>query len=304
MAVRTSAPVRGALPQGQGMLLLFGVYLSFGLTPLYWNLLQGVSAMEMVCHRSLWGSLIVAACMLRNREFPEFFRALRCRREVFLIALCSLSHLWNWWIYIWATTNGKVLECSMGHYIVPMISTMLGFFFFRERPGRLQWLGMLSAACGAGILLYEYGSIPWVSLQVALSAALFAFFRKRATVGVGPGMLMELLFTAPFLWGWLVWIGVCGEGHFLAGSLRLDLLLMGCGIVSAIPQLGLSLGIRSVPMVCLGIMQYILPTTVFLLGVFVMREPVDPTRLTVFAFIWAGVALFLAGAVRKRRQQA
>ena len=103
----------------------------------------------------------------------------------------------------------------------------------------------------------RYGAVPWASLNVALSAALFAFFRKRATVGAAPGMLMELLFSAPFLWGYLIWLGERGEGHFLAGGAYMDLLLIGCGFVSAIPQLGLSLGIRSVPMISLGIMQYL-----------------------------------------------
>ena len=260
--------------------ILFGVYLSFGLSPLYWNLLHGVSALEMVSHRSLWGSLIIAAFMVWKGQFPAFFRAIRDRREIALIGLCSLAHLWNWWIYIWAVTNGKVLECSMGHYIVPMISTILGFVFFRERPGRLQWMG-----------------IPWASLNVALSAALFAFFRKRAKVGAAPGMLMELLFSAPFLWGYLIWLGERGEGHFLAGGAYMDLLLIGCGFVSAIPQLGLSLGIRSVPMISLGIMQYLLPTTVFLLGAFVMREPISASKLLVCLFIWVGFGCFLSGTV-------
>ncbi|WP_300832027.1 EamA family transporter RarD [uncultured Bilophila sp.] len=295
MEHRSPRTTAGGLSQGQGMGILFAVYLSFGLSPLYWNLLQGVSALEMVSHRSLWGSLIIAAFMVWKGQFPAFFRAMRERREIVLIGLCSLAHLWNWWIYIWAVTNSKVLECSIGHYIVPMISTLLGFLFFRERPSRLQWMGIASAGIGVLILLMGYGSVPWVSLNVALSAALFAFFRKRATVGAAPGMLMELLFSAPLLWGYLIWLEETGTGHFLAESVYTDMLLIGCGFVSAIPQLGLSLGIRSVPMISLGIMQYILPTTVFLLGVLVMREDISAVKLLVFLFIWTGVGLFLSG---------
>ena len=182
MEHRSPRTAAGGLSQRQGMGILFGVYLSFGLSPLYWNLLHGVSALEMVSHRSLWGSLIIAAFMVWKGQFPAFFRAIRDRREIAFIGLCSLAHLWNWWIYIWAVTNGKVLECSMGHYIVPMISTILGFLFFRERPGRLQWMGIIFAGIGVLILLMGYGAVPWASLNVALSAALFAFFRKRATV--------------------------------------------------------------------------------------------------------------------------
>ena len=224
MEHRSPRTAAGGLSQRQGMGILFGVYLSFGLSPLYWNLLHGVSALEMVSHRSLWGSLIIAAFMVWKGQFPAFFRAIRDRREIALIGLCSLAHLWNWWIYIWAVTNGKVLECSMGHYIVPMISTILGFLFFRERPGRLQWMGIIFAGIGVLILLMGYGAVPWASLNVSLSAALFAFFRKRATVGAAPGMLMELLFSAPFLWGYLIWLGERGEGHFLAGGAYMDLL--------------------------------------------------------------------------------
>ena len=288
----------GTLSQKQGILLLLGVYLSFGLSPLYWNLLQGVPAFELVCHRTLWGSLFVALYMSSQGLFPAFFQALHSRREVFFISLCSLAHLWNWWIYIWAVTNGQLLESSMGHYIVPMISTVLGFLFFGERPSGLQWKGILTAGIGVLILLFNYGAIPWVSLGVAFSAALFAFFRKYAKVAAAPGMLMEMLFTAPILWGYLLWIGFTGSGHFLTCNLRMDLLLIGCGLVSGIPQLGLALGIRSVPMISLGVMQYILPTTSFLLGVFVMQESIPPMKLLVFLFIWAGVALYLAGKFR------
>lgn len=159
MEHRSPRTAAGGLSQRQGMGILFGVYLSFGLSPLYWNLLHGVSALEMVSHRSLWGSLIIAAFMVWKGQFPAFFRAIRDRREIALIGLCSLAHLWNWWIYIWAVTNGKVLECSMGHYIVPMISTILGFVFFRERPGRLQWMGIIFAGIGVLILLMGYGAI-------------------------------------------------------------------------------------------------------------------------------------------------
>ena len=289
-----------ALSQNQGILLLFSVYLSFGLSPLYWNLLRDVPALELVSHRTLWGSLFVALYMLSRGMFPAFFQALRDRREVFFIGLCSLAHLWNWWIYIWAVTNGQLLESSMGHYIVPMISTILGFLFFGERPSRLQWKGILFAGAGVLLLLFNYGAVPWVSLGVALSAALFALFRKYARVAAAPGMLMEMLFSAPLLWGYLLWKGYTGTGYFLAGDLHMDLLLIGCGLISGVPQLWLALGIRSVPMVSLGVMQYILPTTSFLLGVFVMCEPIPPMKLLVFLFIWAGVALYLLGKFRHR----
>ena len=288
------------LSQNQGIFVLFCVYLAFGLSPLYWNLLRGVSAFELVCHRTLWSSLFVALYMLARGLFPAFFQALRDRRDLFFISLCSLIHLLNWWIYIWAVTNDKLLEASMGHYIVPMISTVLGFLFFSERPSMLQWKGIVCAGIGVLILLVNYGAVPWVSLGVASSAALFAFFRKYAKVSAAPGMLLEMLISAPLLWGYLLWKGLTGTGHFLAGDLSMDLLLIGCGLVSGVPQIGLTLGIRSVPMISLGVMQYILPTTGFLLGVFVMHEPIPPMKLLVFLFIWAGVALYLIGKFRHR----
>ena len=201
MEHRSPRTAAGGLSQRQGMGILFGVYLSFGLSPLYWNLLHGVSALEMVSHRSLWGSLIIAAFMVWKGQFPAFFRAIRDRREIAFIGLCSLAHLWNWWIYIWAVTNGKVLECSMGHYIVPMISTILGFLFFRERPGRLQWMGIIFAGIGVLILLMGYGAVPWASLNVALSAALFAFFRKRARYAHGAAVFRAVPVGLPDLAG-------------------------------------------------------------------------------------------------------
>ncbi len=282
---------RSELSPDQSMGLLFAVYMLFGLTPLYWKLLSGVSALEMVCHRSLWGSMIIATVMLARGEFPLFFQALHSRKDLFFMTLCSLAHLWNWWIYIWAVTNGKVLECSLGQFITPMVCTLLGIVFFRERASHAQWIGMTFALAGLVILFFCHGSLPWVSVQVSVSAALFAFFRKQAPVAPAPGMLMELIFSAPFLWTWLVFAELSGSGHFLGSGFSMVMLLIGCGFVSAVPQLGLAAGLRRVPMISIGIIQYIQPTTVFLVGILLMREQVSMTRLVVFLFIWTGIAI-------------
>ncbi len=293
--MRSIPPQRRELTTGQSTSVLLAVYVMFGLTPLYWNLLDGVSALEMVCHRSLWGSLIIAAYMLVRREFGLFFEALHSRRNIIFITLCSLSHLWNWWIYIWAVTNGKVLECSLGQYLTPMVSVMLGLCFFHERAERIYWAGMCFALAGLAILFFSHGSLPWVSLQVAVSAALFAFFRKQAPVASAPGTLMELLFSAPLLWTWLFMTELSGEGHLLNADLSMVLLLIGCGFVSAVPQIGLAAGLRRIPLVSVGRLQYVQPTTIFLVGILAMREPVSLTQIAVFFFIWTGIFISLRG---------
>ena len=216
----------------------FGVYLSFGLSPLYWNLLHGVSALEMVSHRSLWGSLIIAAFMVWKGQFPAFFRAIRDRREIALIGLCSLAHLWNWWIYIWAVTNGKVLECSMGHYIVPNDQHDTGLSVFQGASGPPAMDGHHLRRIGVLILLMGYGAVPWASLNVALPRRCLRSFANAPRSEPLPVCSWNCCFSAPFLWGYLIWLGERGEGHFLAGGAYMDLLLIGCGFVSAIPQLG------------------------------------------------------------------
>lgn len=308
MEHRSPRTAAGGLSQRQGMGILFGVYLSFGLSPLYWNLLHGVSALEMVSHRSLWGSLIIAAFMVWKGQFPAFFRAIRDRREIALIGLCSLAHLWNWWIYIWAVTNGKVLECSMGHYIVPMISTILGFLFFRERPGRLQWMGIIFAGIGVLILLMGYGSrpvgltecVPFRGVVCVLSQTRHG--RSRSRYAHGAAVFRAVPVGLPDLAGRKRGRAFPRRRRIhgsAAHRLRIRLRHSPIGPEPRHPQRADDLaGHHAIHFADYG---FHAPAA------FVMREPTSQSKLLVFLFIWVGVGCFLSGTVfstgRKKLRQ-
>ena len=271
----------------------------FGLSPLYWNLIQGPEAFEVVCHRIVWSTCILFLVNLLYGGMRPFYNALSNRRVLLFIALCSAVHFTNWWVYIWAVTSGRVLEASLGQYFVPMISSVLGLLLFKEKPNRLQTAGIVLAACGVLVLVASYGRIPWVSLVLGFSVALFPVFRKHAPVAAIPGMLLEMLFLLPFLLGYLLLLWHKGQGVFLQGNLQLDALLFGAGIMTAVPQLLLNAGVRSVPMIPISLMQYLLPTLSFLLGVFVYQEQFTLVEGLVFACIWAGIALYSYDLVRR-----
>lgn len=292
------APVHQTLTPRSGAACYVAANVVFGLSPLYWNLLTGVPAFEVVCHRTVWAAVILVVLNACAGGMGPFYEAARNKTVLLFIGLCALVHLCNWWFYIWAVTSGHVLEASLGQYFAPMCSTLLGLVIFGERPRRLQAVALLLAASGVVIQTVSYGRLPWISLVLGLTVAIFPVLRKYADVDAIPGMLLEMLFLFPFVGGYLFYLWFNGGGAFLRGGLMGDTLLLGAGVMTAVPQLLLNAGVRSVPMIPISIMQYILPTIVFLLGVFIYDERFGPVELFVFGCIWAGIIVYLYDLLR------
>ena len=287
------------LPVLYGVLSFVGANTIFGFSPLYWNLFSGASPLELVCHRVVWAAVILFFVNWLAIGLGQFRRAMRNRTVVVFIALCAVVHLGNWLVYIWAVTNGRVLDASLGQYFAPMISTVLGLVLFRERPRRMQAAGICLAAFGVAVQTVYYGRLPWIAVALAFCVSLFPVLRKYADVGALPGMFMEMLFCVPLLGGYLVYLWHSGGGGFLRHSIGTDLLFLGAGVMTAVPQLMLHAGVRSVPMIPISLMQYVLPTWGFLLGVFFYRETFGTVEVVVFGCIWAGIALYVSDILRK-----
>ena len=276
----------------KGVAALFSVYGVWALMPMYWKQLAHVSALEVLCHRSFWGFLLVVALLWGQGRLFEVRDIVRDRRSLKFMAGCSMSHMFGWGFYIWAVSSGRILDAALGHYILPLLSVFSGFLLFRERPRRLQWLAIATAAIGVLGMVFWYGSLPWVGLLVAFNSVLFAILRKHAPVNAMPGLCLELLISAPILWSYLIYLFVSGAGVFMTISPGQDAWLIGAGIMTIIPQVGYAYGLCRVPLTIISLMQYLPPTGNVLVGVLLFGEVFTQDKIFGFSFIWTGLLIF------------
>lgn len=279
----------------------FGAFAIWGFLALYWWQLGGIPATEILAHRIFWSLLSIAPIIWLTQRLPEVRAALAAPRVMGRIALSALIIAGNWGLYIWAITHDRVLEASLGYYINPLINVVLGRLFLGERLTRLQALAVSIATLGVLWSVAAYGQIPWVALLLALSFGLYGLCRKTVAVESAPGLFLEALLLFPLAALWLLWLGHTEQGHFMAASIGTQLLLMGTGIVTAVPLLLFAYAARHMKLATLGLLQYLSPTINFVLGVYVFREPVTQAALVTFACIWTALSIYTWSSVRRMR---
>ena len=286
----------------RGVAVLIGVYTLWALLPIYWKQVTHVPPMEVLCHRSLWGFFLVLFLLWFRGGLQEVLEITRNRRYLLFIGGGAFCHMFGWGFYIWAVATGHIIDAALGHYMQPMFSVLCGFFLFRERPRRLQWAAIALAATGVLGMVVMFGSFPWVGILIAVNGVLFATLRKHAPVNAMPGLVLELLISAPFLWGYLAYLMLTGQSVVMAADFTQDLWLIGAGIVTIIPQMGYAYGLCRVPLTTISLMQYIPPTGNFLLGLLLFNEAFSPDKIFGFAFIWSGLIVFTMEGVFFRRK--
>jgi len=289
----------------KGLAIAIGAFVIWGLMPLYWHLLKIVPALQIVAHRVLWSAVLVALWLAWSQGRGWFAAILRNRRLAGMLTLAGLCIGINWSLFIWAVNAGHVVETSLGYFINPLLSVLIGVLFLRERLNALQWLSVGIAACGVLWLTFNYGSFPWIALSLAASFGAYGLIRKLAPVDSVAGIGFEnavLLLPALAL---LVSQEISGQGGFLPGASAwgwgVDLLLVFGGALTALPLIGFAYAVRRVPLSTVGLMQYISPTLSFLTGVFFFHEPFDRDRAIGFVFIWIALALFMTDSLRRAR---
>jgi len=276
----------------RGYLLGIAAYLIWGLFPLYFKLLETVPALEIVVHRAL-GAAMVGSLLLVLWKHPGWWRELIARpRLLALLGLSGLLIATNWLLYVWAVNNGRMLETSLGYYINPLINVLLGMLLLGERLRRLQWLAVAIAAIGGGQQLWQLGELPWLSLVLAATFGFYGLLRKQAPVAALPGLVVEAWLLMPLALGWLFLhpAAVSSQAEFWSGSTALWLL--AAGPLTLLPLICFNSAARHLPYATLGFLQYLAPTLVLLLAVFVYDEPLPPARLLSFACIWLALAIY------------
>ncbi len=277
-------------------------YTLWGLFPLYFRQLQGVGALEIVLHRSVWALAFMLVLLAAMRRFTWLPVVLRDARQLGLFALSALLLSANWLVYVWAVNHDHVIDASLGYFINPLVSVLLGFVVLRERLRALQWLAVALAAAGVLWLTVQAGQLPWIALTLALSFGFYGLLRKTAVLGALEGLALETLLLAPLAIAVLVWSAWHGDSALARGGWTTALWLLLAGPMTAVPLLLFAFGARRLPLATLGLMQYIAPTLQFALGVWLYQEPFSTTRLAGFAAIWTGLALYTGEAVWRLRR--
>ncbi len=266
-------------------------YLAWGFFPLYWKALLGVPAITILAHRIVWSFVFVAGLVAAERRWSEALAALREGRVLLRLCLSTALIACNWFVYIWAVNTERVLEASFGYFVTPLVNVVLGMVLLGERLRRGQWVAVALAGLGVGWLGLSFGGVPWMSLLLALSFGLYGLVRKTARVDALIGLLLETLLLLPFASAFLLAArDAARSGH--DGSALQIALLLGSGVVTALPLLWFAHAARRLPLTVLGFFQYLAPTVQFLLGAFWFGEPLPAHRLIAFGAIWAALLWF------------
>ncbi|CAM5428852.1 EamA family transporter RarD [Frigidibacter albus] len=291
-------------PRNQDSLAGFGfalsAYLLWGFLPVYMKALAHIPPVEIIAHRALWALPVAGLVLVASGRTADLKRALRTPRMIGMAAVTAALISVNWGIYIWAIVSGHALDAALGYYINPLFSIFLGAVLLGERPSGLQKAAIALAALAVVVLTVQLGRLPMVALALMLSWGAYAYLKKQSPIGPNQGFFLEVLLLTPPALIWLGWLAFTGQGHFLAGSARDTGLLLGCGLVTAVPLILYANGAKLLRLSTIGIMQYIAPTMIFLTAVFVFGEPFGQAQAIGFAMIWAALVLYSVSMFRSR----
>ncbi|MCW9017617.1 MAG: EamA family transporter RarD, partial [Kangiellaceae bacterium] len=205
----------------------------------------------------------------------------------------------NWYIFTWAVTHDQILATSLGYFINPIMSILLGVVFLSEKLTKLQWGAVIAVTLGVTNQIINYGEFPWIALSLATSFALYGFIRKKLEVDSLNGLLVETTLALPIAGGFIIWLLWQGEASFLSGSSSIDWLLISGGIITAVPLIWFAAAAKKIPLNSVGFLQFIAPSLTFVLATQYYNEPLGPEQLTSFAFIWIGLGLYLVKPVKQ-----
>jgi len=274
----------------------FGIW---GLVPVYFKAVGEVPPLEVLAHRVLWAVPILIGLLLVQRQGKAVVDAVRSRRILGLLLLTTLLIAWNWFVFIWAMANDRVLQASLGYFINPLVNVALGVVFLREHLSRAAMVAVVLASAGVGYLAVLGGEVPWVALTLAATFGVYGLLRKTVAVGAVVGLTIETMILAPVAVVYLAWLQRAGELRFGSGDLSLDVLLMLAGVVTTVPLLCFTQAARLLPLSTLGFLQYLAPTMHFTLAVLAYGEPFHGHDLVTFGCIWTALAIFTVDRIRR-----
>ncbi|MCU1668589.1 MAG: putative chloramphenicol resistance permease [Blastococcus sp.] len=284
-----------------GVVSGLGAYALWGLFPLYFPLLEPAGGVEIVAHRVLWSLLFIAVLLTVVRRWSHVRAAVADRRTLLVLGGAAVLICGNWLVFVYGVNSGHVVETSLGYFINPLVSVLLGVVVFSERLRPMQWAAVVIAAIAVVVLAVDYGRPPWIALSLALTFGLYGLMKKLVVVEAAPGLFVETALVAVPAAVVLGVLHAHGSGTFGNAGAGHAFLLASSGIATAIPLLLFAAAARRIPLSTVGLLQYLTPSMQLLIGVFVYREPMPPVRLAGFAIVWLALAVFTVDSLRHAR---
>ena len=286
-----------------GLAFAVSAYVFWGFLPLYMKLMDHIPAEEVLAHRVIWSVPVAGLVLIVLRRTDDLMAALRTPRVLAMGLLTSALISLNWWVYVWSIANDQAIDAALGYYINPLFSIALGSILLKEKLTRSQLIAIGLAAVAVAVLTYEAGSLPLVALTLTLSWGFYAYFRKTLPVGANQGFMLEVLILTPFALIYLAWIWMIDVQHFGAGVTLDTWLLFGCGLITAGPLMLYANGAKRLRLSTIGILQYIAPTMIFLVAVFVFEEPFGRGKAIAFPMIWLALIIYSTSMFRQMRSR-
>ena len=283
------------------MLLAIAAYSMWGVAPLYFKLLQSMSAMEILMHRIIWSTVVLVVLVVVSKQMPKVWAALKTPKVMLILLVSGVLLAANWLLFIWAVNNDHLLDASLGYYINPLLNVFLGRMFLAEKLRPLQQLAVALAIVGVVILIFSFGQIPWIALALACSFGVYGLLRKQVAVDSLPGLLVETGMMLPFAVVYWLWFA-SGASNLLNNALEVNLILFFAGVVTTAPLLCFTGAARRIKYSTLGFFQYIGPSIMFVLAVLLYGETLSAARLVTFAFVWLALGVFSFDSLRQYRR--
>lgn len=271
-------------------------YGAWGLLPIYWKFFGQVPALEVLSHRMIWSAVFLSGLLLLLRRGSEVALVLRSPHRLVLLLVTALLLSGNWGLYIYGVNTDRVVETSLGYFINPLVSVLLGYLFLKERLSRLQQLAALLAALGVGYFIWQFGAVPWIALGLAFSFAFYGLLRKVVAVPPMVGLAVETLLITPAAIALVFYWSDRGQSH-LNDSWQMLLLFVGAGVMTSLPLLWFNNAAKRLRLSTLGFFQYLAPSIQLMLGVFLYHEPFTATHFVTFACIWAALLLYSSSSL-------
>ncbi|SFC22933.1 chloramphenicol-sensitive protein RarD [Nocardioides terrae] len=287
----------------KGVGLGVAAYVMWGAFPLYWPLLEPAGAFEILAHRLVWSLVVMTVLVVVLRRTRQFHRLVTTPRSLALLAAAGVTVSINWAGYIWGVNHGYVVETSLGYFINPLVTVLMGVLVLRERMRPLQWVAMGVGLLAVLVLAVDYGRPPWIALLLAFSFGSYGLLKKQANAGAFESLAVETAVVAPFALVYLLVLGATGEGHFTSEGAGHTLLFLSAGVVTAVPLICFGAAAVRVPLVVLGLLQYLAPVLQFALGVLHFHEDMPVGRWVGFGLVWVALVVFTWEALRFRRSQ-
>ena len=287
---------------GRGMGFALCAFTIWGLNPLYFRLIREVSTPEIIAHRILWMVVILLAVAAYTGRLKTLIENFRNRRTLGLMIITSLLISTNWLAFTWAVTHDRVIHTSMGYFINPLCNVFLGMVFLKERLRIGQTMSVLLAASGVLFMIVQHGTLPWIAIILPLSFGTYGLLRKRIAIDSFNGLIMEATILSPLAIAYLMYLASSDSVVFLQGGTQLKFLIALSGPITIAPLMCFASGIKRIPYSTVGILQYLVPSLTFLLGVFAFNEAFDSVQLVTFSCIWISLILFtIEGVVHGKR---